>query len=234
MDQRDQAERVQEETLGAPRQSVRDARAVGSGIDHPAVMRAAALACLAALGLSAPAFADSDPAAAKEHFDLGSALYQQGRYDEALVELTRGYQLDARPEFLYSLGQTERKRARFKEALDYYQRYLDSGLPRERAAAVLIQMDRCRAELEHRSEMDHPPPIAVAVAPPSVAAPPAPPAAVLVTAPSPKSKPIYQRWWLWTTVAAVAVVGVGVGLGVGLTANRGSDFKPTLPDLVLR
>ncbi|HZS39853.1 MAG TPA: tetratricopeptide repeat protein [Polyangia bacterium] len=193
-------------------------------------MRARVLVGLVALALATPARADSDPAAAKVHFDLGSQLYQQGRYDEALAELTRGYELDARPEFLYSLGQTERKRGRCKQALDYYQRYLDSGLPRERAAAVLIQMDRCRAELDH-------PPILVQPAPPPVVVAPPPAAAAVIVAPPPappKRTPIYKRWWLWTTVAVVAAVGVGVGLGVGLTANRGSDFKPTLPDLVIR
>jgi hypothetical protein len=207
------------------------------------MQRPSCIAPLIAAALLAGSAARADGGAAQAHFDLGSLLYQQGRYDDALGELTAGYKLDPRPEFLYSLGQTERKRGRCKEALDYYQRYLDTGLSRERAAAVLVQMDRCRAELA----LPPAPPVAApnaatANAPASATAPgaasatlaPAPAVLVAATPPAPARKPIYKRWWLWTTVAAVAVVGVGVGLGVGLSSPSRTDFKPTLPDLVIK
>jgi tetratricopeptide (TPR) repeat protein len=181
----------------------------------------------AALLAVAPAHADSN-AAARAHFATGSKLYQQGRYDEALAELTAGYELDPRPEFLYSLGQTERKRRHFKEALDYYQRYLDSGLPRERAAAVLIQMDRCRAELARPAPPPpaSPPQQPLAIAPPPVTTP------TLIEPPPPPRKPAYKRWYVWTPVVLVAAAGVGLGLG--LTLGRESKFQPTLPDLVVK
>src|SRR5689334_6368244 len=43
-----------------------------------------------------------------------------------------------------------------------------------------------------------------------------------------RPKPLYKRWWLWTTVG-VASAALAVGLGVGLTAG-GSHFSSTLPD----
>lgn len=58
-------------------------------------------------------------------------------------------------------------------------------------------------------------PTPVAVPPPIVAAPRAP-----VT-----DKPIYKKWWLWTTVIGVAAVGVGVGLAVYYGTRT---FEPTL------
>jgi hypothetical protein len=68
--------------------------------------------------------------------------------------------------------------------------------------------------------------------PPAVSASPAteaPAAAVLVAAPQPRPsrRPIYKRWWLWTTVAAVVVVGVGVGVGVGLSQSGGTPSAKT-------
>jgi hypothetical protein len=37
-------------------------------------------------------------------------------------------------------------------------------------------------------------------------------------------KPLYKRWWLWTTVGIVAA-GVGVGLGVGLSPRTEAGFN---------
>ena len=46
--------------------------------------------------------------------------------------------------------------------------------------------------------------------------------ALEVTQAPPPRKPLYKRWWLWTSVAAVTVgVALGVGLGVGLNAGHG-------------
>src|SRR6185295_9104407 len=45
---------------------------------------------------------------------------------------------------------------------------------------------------------------------------------LVTAAPSPPTerKPIYKKWWLWTTVGVVAVgVGLGVGLGLGLAPS---------------
>jgi hypothetical protein len=193
----------------------------------------------ATLLAAAPAHANAT-ARARAHFDAGSRLYQQGHYDQALDELTAGYNLDPRPEFLYSLGQVQRRRGHCSEALTFYRRYLETGLPRARAAAVLVQVDRCRAELERQAAPPEPSPVVPppVVPPPVIARPPSliapPPAAVpILTAPAPARRtPVYKRWYIWTPVALVAVAGAGIA--VWLTVGRASDFKPTLPDVVVK
>jgi hypothetical protein len=205
-----------------------------------ALVIVAAVAAALVLGLAGTARAEPTARAraeAKSHFERGSRLYQQGHYAEAVAELEAGYALDPRPDFLYALGQAERKRGDCKAAIGYYQSFVDSGPTAQRTVAVLVQIDRCKQELAAAPANPAPAetPSAPPVAPPSVT-PTAPPAApVLAATPPPPASarpPIYKRWWLWTAVAGVVVAGAGVGVGVALW-QRSSGFNGTLPDLVI-
>ena len=40
-------------------------------------------------------------------------------------------------------------------------------------------------------------------------------------APVADKKPVYKKWWLWTTVGLVAAAGVGLGVGLGLGLSSG-------------
>jgi tetratricopeptide (TPR) repeat protein len=201
--------------------------------------RAAAAALLAALALvagAAPAWAQTAAkTTATAHLVRGSKLYEQGRFDEAIAELRAGYAIEPRSDFLYALGQAERKRGDCKAAIGWYQRYVDSGPSAQRTVATLVQIDRCKQELAASA----PPP---AVTPPPLPPPSAPPVTAtnepsVLAAPAtpardsaPRSTtPIYKRWWLWTAVAVVVAGGVGVGVGVALSQR--SSFDSTLPDL---
>jgi hypothetical protein len=218
--------------------------------------RALAVAVAVALVVvasAAPARAQSAgrAAEARRHLDKGNRLYLEGRYDDAIVELQAGYALEQRPDFLYALGQAERKRGDCKAAIRYYQAFVDTGQSPQRTVAVLVQIDRCKQELAAgpaTPSAPSAPPVAAEPSPSPSASPsppqspaPAPPAAAAtsaaVIAPSPADtsaasatrSPIYKRWWLWTIVG-VAAAGAAVGLGVGLTQR---SFSSTLPDLVI-
>jgi len=202
-----------------------------------------------AFAVAARAQSASRAAEARRHLDAGNKLYLEGRYDDAVRELRAGYAIDARPDFLYALGQAERKRGDCKAAVRYYQAFVDTGQSPQRTVAVLVQIDRCKQEMAAAPVTPpssatpsppvaaEPPPVAPsapAPAPPveaaPVAAPPAAsPAPVADAAPSSSSTKIYKRWWLWTIVG-VAAAGAAVGLGVGLTQH---SFDSTLPDLVV-
>jgi hypothetical protein len=213
--------------------------------------RALAVAVAVALVVvasAAPARAQSAgrAAEARRHLDKGNRLYLEGRYDDAIVELQAGYALEQRPDFLYALGQAERKRGDCKAAIRYYQAFVDTGQSPQRTVAVLVQIDRCKQELaaapatpqasqsppaaaeppsqspsqSSSSPPDAAPPIAESPAPVAAAAPPPQPSS---------SGKLYKRWWLWTIVG-VAAAGAAVGLGVGLTQH---SFDSTLPDLVV-
>lgn len=171
---------------------------------------------------------------ANSYFERGNRLYQRGQYPEAVTELKAGYALDPRPEFLYALGQAERKRGDCKAAIAYYQAFVDSGPSPQRTVAVLVQIDRCKQELTAAAPAA-PPVVEPLVAPPAPApaiAPAPAPAGVASAQAAPERKPLYRRWWLWTVVGGVVVVGAGVGVAVALASQR-SSFNGTLPDLVI-
>ena len=199
---------------------------------------------LVALTLAAGvARADNAKAAAAAHLVRGSRLYDQGRYDDAIAELKAGYALDARPEFLYALGQAERKRGDCRAAIGWYQRYVDSGPSTQRTVATLVQIDRCKEELASSTTRPppapaEPPPAAATAPPPEVATPPSsePPSEPTAAASAPArdtspraSTPLYKRWWLWTVVAVVVADGIGAGVAIALSQR--STFDSTLPDL---
>ena len=199
-------------------------------------------------------------AEARRHFERGNALYQQGRYDEAVAELQAGYAIDPRPDFLYAIGQAERKRGDCKAAIRYYQQYVDTGQSPQRTVAVLVQIDRCKQELAagpvtpppkapgataEPSRPSSPPPswsppssspVPSEPAPPPAVATPEPPAASTPSpaAPAPRTAARdtqpVYKRWWLWTVVGVAAAGAAVGLGVGLTQH---PFNSTLPDLVV-
>lgn len=82
-------------------------------------MKLALIVCLA-LGLSAPAHADVAPATAR-HLLAGVRAFQQGHYDEALVELrVVARASDAPADLAFYLGPTLYKLGRYREALEVF------------------------------------------------------------------------------------------------------------------
>jgi tetratricopeptide (TPR) repeat protein len=173
-------------------------------------------------------------AEARRQFERGNLLYAQGRYDLAIEALKAGYALDDRPDFLYALGQAERRRGDCAAALSYYQAYLETAPSAPRAEATLLLMQRCNGPVAPAAPVVPAPaarPPVEAPAPaakPSVEVPRAAREAGPATAAA-RAKPVYKRWWLWTTLVGVVAVGVGVGVGVALWQR--SSFDSTLPDL---
>lgn len=174
---------------------------------------------------------------ARSHLVHGDQLYRDGQYAEAIDELKAGFAIEPLPDFLYALGQAERKRGDCRAAIAYYQRFLDTKPSSQRAVAALMQIDRCKEEMAAAPATTAPAPTAAPspepVAPATTA--PAPTAAPVVSAtaekqPAASERRAYKKWWVWTIVG-VAAAGVGVGLGVGLTQK---SFSPTLPDLVIK
>jgi tetratricopeptide (TPR) repeat protein len=85
--------------------------------------------------------------AADELLERGLRSYAVGRYDEAIAAFQRGYELDARADFLYALGQAQRMSGDCKAAAASYRAYLRTA-PAERAAAPARQnLERCEQQL---------------------------------------------------------------------------------------
>jgi tetratricopeptide (TPR) repeat protein len=86
----------------------------------------AALALVLALSLAHPAIAAPPDllGTARKHYEAGRALYQLGKYEQAIVEFEEGYRMAPRPSFLVNIAQCDRQLGRFDHARLMYEKYL--------------------------------------------------------------------------------------------------------------
>jgi tetratricopeptide (TPR) repeat protein len=142
-----------------------------------------------------------------EHVAQGHRLYQLGRYQEAIAEYRRAYELRADPLFLFQIAESYRQFGASEQALFYYDRYL-AGAPEG--------PDRDAAE-EHVSELE------------SLRARPAAATPGLVATPENGAgakklpTPLWRRWWVWTALGAALVAGVTAAA----LAGRAESSVPT-------
>ncbi len=132
----------------------------------------------------------------EEHVAQGHRLYLLGRYQDAIAEYRRAYELRADPQFLFQIAEAYRQLGATEQALFYYERYLAgaaAGPDRDIAERRVGEIEGLRA------------------------APPLVPAAGLTSASGATAgtaakhpTPIWRRWWLWTAI--------GVALAAGATA----------------
>ena len=92
----------------------------------------------------APSAADRLRAEAGRRFDLGVSYYDDGRYDAALAEFLRTYEITGEWSVLYNLGQVCRALGRNADAVGYFERYLGLGtdeIDADRRAEVFLALD---------------------------------------------------------------------------------------------
>ena len=107
--------------------------------------RVALLAPSLLLLLVNPALAQDPEDEARDHFDRGIELYEQGRFEQAAVAFERAYQLKPSFRILYNIGQVENELGHFAAALSAYRGYLEQGagdVPRERGFKVQGEIER--------------------------------------------------------------------------------------------
>jgi tetratricopeptide (TPR) repeat protein len=143
-----------------------------------------------------------------EHVAQGHRLYQLGRYQEAIAEYRRAYELRADPSFLFQIAESYRQLGATEQALFYYDRYLAGaadGSDHDTAEQRVSELESLRAR----------PPVS-ATPPGLIAAPGAGAGAKTPT-------PVWRRWWVWTAVGAALAAGVTVAL----LAGRSQSSVPT-------
>jgi tetratricopeptide (TPR) repeat protein len=187
----------------------------------PRIVRANIDAGVAPAPAALPADAAVSPAAAPgsegrasdveaaEHVAQGRRLYLLGRYQDAIAEYRRAYELRADPQFLLDIAESYRELGASSQALFYYSRYL---------AAAPDAPDREVIE-DRVSELES----LRAPAPAPVLVTPAPAPA----APRPRATPVWRRWWLWTAVA----VALGAGITAAALASRPAPASVPASDL---
>ena len=99
--------------------------------------------------------AGADPV--DDHLAKVRAFYDKGDFVHARDELLAAYQLDARPELLFALGQVELNLGHFAKAIDYYERFIASGPDAEQTALAQQAIGAARARLAEKPPVVAPP-----------------------------------------------------------------------------
>jgi tetratricopeptide (TPR) repeat protein len=136
-----------------------------------------------------------------EHVAQARRLYLLGRYQEAIGEYRRAYELRADPQFLLDTAEAYRQLGATEQALFYYERYL--------AAAPSSPNREVVEDRVTELELLRTPPPGTGLAP--------------TTPARPKPAPLWKRWWMWTAVA----VGLGAGITAAALASRSTS--PAIP-----
>lgn len=201
------------------------------------------LAMALCLLLGQPARADdASDARAKELYENGADLYDEGRYDDAVAAWEESYRLSNKALLLYNIANAEERAGRYRDALEHLNRYRAFATSDERSI-----LDRRISNLERRiAETGGGPtgssPTAAPVTPepdattptavtPTAATPTTAPATTSSTttatpAPAARSGPPLATYIL----GGVGVAGLGVGgvFGVGAITARGAAERACL------
>jgi tetratricopeptide (TPR) repeat protein len=114
-----------------------------------------ALMLLCALsGAHAQEPSQEDQERAKVLFAQGEALYDQGRYEEAVKALELAYELSGKPRLLFNLTAPLERLGRWEEALDAMERYAPDARPHEQEEVQrrLVQLRERVAEERAEAE----------------------------------------------------------------------------------
>lgn len=137
---------------------------------------------------------------ARTRFESGRLAFADGRFEDALHDFRRAYELSPRPRLLYNIGQAADRLRRSAEALEAFEQYLTRSPEAENRRDVEARIRVLRQEIERART-----PVEPAVAPeaetssvPSVE-----------EAPAPADGGGGGRLWTWI------VGGVGVAAAVG-------------------
>ncbi|MBW1876766.1 MAG: tetratricopeptide repeat protein [Deltaproteobacteria bacterium] len=156
---------------------------------------------LLALLASGPSLAQEEPppsaddARARELFENGRVLHEEGRYEDAIAAWEEGYRLSKRPLFLFNIGNAHEKLGDLGLAIEYFNRYRAFAPEEER-----VTLERKIRALEERLG--------------DVQTEPEPEPEPEPVVPEPLPTPKQPR----VTPTAIAVYGVGIaGLGLGTT-----------------
>lgn len=140
--------------------------------------------------------------ACSEHLDRADRAYDQSQSSEALKEYQAAYAISPYPLILYNIARLHHKEHRLTEAIDAYQRYLDTG-DTERQERVRLLLREAQGELHFQPTVPNGS-LGVSILAPGVA----------VAAPGRPlpARPLYKRGWVWAVVGSVVAAGVVGGV----------------------
>jgi iron complex outermembrane receptor protein len=170
-----------------------------------------------ALLLLAPIARADDRADAKAHFDQGVLYYNVGKFQEALDEYSKAYEIFRAPELLFNIGQCYKQLGNHERALFHFRSYLREVPESPNRAVVedLIgesereldkqkQAERLREEAEQRRKVEE----ARRQREEEERRRLAEQRRLTEAEVQRESVPVWKKWWFWTAVGGVAVSAI--------------------------
>lgn len=194
------------------------------------ILRLTAVMAVLAVAGAASAEQLDDVNAARTHYKKGTRAFELGHYSEAIKEYEAAYEAKDDPALLYNIGQAYRLSGNNAEALRAYKMYLHR-LPEagnaDEVRGRILELQKTIDEQHAKPSIPAAPPATEPATPPTTT--PVPAVHELANAQPPPvdhPRPVYKKWWFWTTAGVVVAGGLAVGLAVGLA-------KPTSSERVL-
>jgi Tetratricopeptide repeat len=181
------------------------------------------------------------------HYQQATRAYDLGKYQEAVDEYQKVYEIDGDPVMLYNIGQAYRLNDQAQESIHFYRRYLQrspEARNRDDVERKIASLERLIEERRKAAAAVAPPPPKTEPALPKVEPPPPPPVITpVVVAPPPPPPP--EPPSTTRRVVGWSMIGVGVASGVvavieGINAKNKGDqltqdsMKPPNPSTGMR
>jgi len=171
------------------------------------------------------------------HYQQATRSYDLGKYQEAVDEYQKVYEIDGDPVMLYNIAQAYRLNDQPQESIHFYRRYLQrspEARNKEDVERKITAMEKLIEERRKAAALVAPPapkadakPVAIPepVAPPPVTAP----VVVAPLPPPPASPPSATRQILGWSMVGVGVASIAVAIIEGIRAkNRGDELTQNM------
>jgi hypothetical protein len=170
------------------------------------------------------------------HYQQATRAYDLGKYQEAIDEYQKVYEIDGDPVMLYNIGQAYRLNDQAQESIHFYRRYLQrspEARNREDVERKITSLEKLIEERRKAAAAVAPPPPKKEPPPPPTAEPPPPPPVItpVVAAPPPPppEPPSATRRVLGWTMIGVGVAADVVAVIEGINAkNKGDQLTKTM------
>jgi tetratricopeptide (TPR) repeat protein len=180
------------------------------------------LVVVIALVVSAPAGAQpvTPEESARAHHEQGRLQHSLGRYETAISEFRKAYELRADPSFLFDIAEAYRFLGAPERAVFFYRRYLNTHPNPPNRPEVEAQIASLEPSLHAEAQSALRPTFSI----PAATASPFLPAANKERSVRDDERRVLGRWWFWTAVGTVAAVGATLAiLAIG---NRNEQTVP--------
>ncbi len=162
---------------------------------------------------------------ARAHHEQGRLQFSLGRFETAISEFRKAYELRADPSFLFDIAEAYRSLGAPERAVFFYRRYLTTHPNPPNRPEVEAQIAMIEPTIPPEGSIGPTSLRLSPAAPPEVLAAPLLARERVVTA---DERGVIGKWWFWTAVGTLAAVGATVAI---FAFGEGSQERVPSSDL---